>query len=117
MHIFTVLELHSGLTLMALSRKKLLFSFAAFGTISTIFFLILLSGSSKWVTSALLPVLANLSFGASLVAMNSYLPSLAKNPHKIEKPIESSSQTYRNNMVKVTIASRLNSSAKAYKLL
>jgi UMF1 family MFS transporter len=41
-------------------------------------FLLLPSDSSIWYASALLAILANVSFGASVVAMNAYLPSLAK---------------------------------------
>jgi len=73
------------LTLIAPHRKKLLLSFAALGSISTILFLILPSESSIWVTSALLAVLANVSFGASVVAMNSYLPSLAKESPEVRE--------------------------------
>jgi len=80
-------------------------------------FPILPSESSIWVTSVPLVVLANASFGASVVAMNSYLPSLAKESHKLEKPMKYSLQAHRNNAMKVAITPHLNSSAKAYKLL
>ncbi|KAJ3566214.1 hypothetical protein NP233_g7142 [Leucocoprinus birnbaumii] len=59
-------------------RKKLLFFFATLGSISAMLFLLLPSDSSIWYASALLAILANVSFGASVVAMNAYLPSLAK---------------------------------------
>ena len=85
---FTALELHSGLSLIAPHRKKLLLSFAALGSISTMLFLILPSESSIWVTSAMLTVLANVSFGASVVAMNSYLPSLAKESPEVREAYE-----------------------------
>jgi len=78
-------ELHSGLSLIAPHRKKLLLFFAALGSISTVLFLILPSESSIWVMSALLAVLANVSFGASVVAMNSYLPSLAKESPQVRE--------------------------------
>jgi UMF1 family MFS transporter len=41
-------------------------------------FFFLPSSSSIWYASALLAALANVSFSASVVAMNAYLPSLAK---------------------------------------
>ncbi|KXN90741.1 Autophagy-related protein 22 [Leucoagaricus sp. SymC.cos] len=59
-------------------RKKLLLFFAALGSVSAMLFLLLPSDSSIWYASALLAMLANVSFGASVVAMNAYLPSLAK---------------------------------------
>ena len=48
-------------------------------------FLILPSKSSIWVISALLAVLANVSFGVSIVAMNSYLPSLARESQEVRE--------------------------------
>lgn len=66
-------------------RKKLLLFFAALGSISAMLFLLLPSDSSIWYASALLAILANVSFGASVVAMNAYLPSLAKeSPEVVE---------------------------------
>jgi len=46
--------------------------------VAATFFLPLPSNSPIWLLSALLAVLANVCFGASVVAMNAYLPSLAK---------------------------------------
>jgi UMF1 family MFS transporter len=59
-------------------RKRLLLSFAFLGAVAAALFLALPSSSSVWLLSALLAVLANVGFGASVVAMNAYLPSLAK---------------------------------------
>ena len=59
-------------------RKALLLTFAAIGSLATIFFLLLPSSSPVWYLSALLAMFANVGFGASVVAMNSYIPSLAK---------------------------------------
>lgn len=78
LYYFVVLELYSDLALTAPYRKKSLLFFAVLGSISTMLFLILPSDSSIWFASVLLAVQANVSFGASVVAMNSYLPSLAK---------------------------------------
>ena len=62
----------------ALYRKPLLLTFAAIGAFSAILFLPLSSSSPLWPVSALLAIFANVGFGASVVAMNAYLPSLAK---------------------------------------
>ncbi|CAK5278101.1 unnamed protein product [Mycena citricolor] len=59
-------------------RKMLLLTFAFFGSIGAILFLALSSTSPFWALSALFACVANVGFGASVVAMNSYLPSLAK---------------------------------------
>ncbi|KAF8631651.1 hypothetical protein AX17_005053 [Amanita inopinata Kibby_2008] len=58
-------------------RKRLLLSFALLGSLSATLFLILPSTSTVWYLSALLAICANVGFGASVVAMNAYLPSLA----------------------------------------
>ncbi|KAF8906966.1 autophagy-related protein 22-like protein [Gymnopilus junonius] len=59
-------------------RKLLLLTFAAAGSLAATLFLVLPSTSIFWYLSALLAILANVGFGASVVAMNSYIPSLAK---------------------------------------
>jgi MFS transporter, UMF1 family len=59
-------------------RKRLLLTFAFLGAAAAAIFLALPSSSPVWLLSALLAVLANIGFGASVVAMNAYLPSLAK---------------------------------------
>ncbi|KAJ6632521.1 autophagy-related protein 22-like protein [Mycena sp. CBHHK59/15] len=76
-------------------RKILLLSFALLGALSATIFLILPSSSPVWFLSALLASMANVGFGASVVAMNSYLPSLAKDSpevvqimHKIQQSVE-----------------------------
>lgn len=46
-------------------------------------FLFLPSSSSVWLLCALLAVCANIGFGASVVAMNAYLPTLAKNSPEV----------------------------------
>lgn len=48
------------------------------GAIATILFLILPSTSPVWLLCVPLAILANIGFGASIVAMNAYLPMLAR---------------------------------------
>ncbi|KAF6749145.1 MFS general substrate transporter [Ephemerocybe angulata] len=59
-------------------RKRLLIFFALLGSISATLFLVLPSTSPIWPVAALLAMFANVGFGASIVAMNAYLPTLAK---------------------------------------
>lgn len=59
-------------------RKILLLGFSLFGSIAATLFLFLPSSSSLWYLSSLLAIAANVGFGASVVAMNAYLPSLAQ---------------------------------------
>ncbi|KAF8346332.1 autophagy-type protein 22 [Amanita rubescens] len=60
-----------------LHRKRVLLFFAFLGSLSATLFLLLPSSSPVWYLSALLAMCANVGFGASIVAMNAYLPSLA----------------------------------------
>ncbi|KAJ7747674.1 autophagy-related protein 22-like protein [Mycena maculata] len=70
-------------------RKLLLVSFGLCGALAATVFLILPSSSPVWFVSALLACVANVGFGASVVAMNSYLPSLAKDsPEVVEILLE-----------------------------
>ncbi|KAI0072609.1 autophagy-type protein 22 [Panus rudis PR-1116 ss-1] len=64
-------------------RKRLLLTFAFSGSIAPIFFLVLPSSSPLWPLAALLAIIANVGFGASVVAMNSYLPMLAQNSEEV----------------------------------
>lgn len=64
-------------------RKPLLLTFAAIGAFSASLFLPLSSTSPLWMVSALFAILANVGFGASVVAMNAYLPSLAKDSPEV----------------------------------
>ena len=59
-------------------RKTALVLFAAIGSVSAMLFLPLPSSSPIWPLAALLAVAANVGFGASVVAMNAYLPGLAR---------------------------------------
>ncbi|KAJ7163917.1 autophagy-related protein 22-like protein [Mycena crocata] len=76
-------------------RKILLLTFALLGALSATAFLLLPSSSPVWILSALLAAVANVGFGASVVAMNAYLPSLAKDSpevvqilHEIQESVE-----------------------------
>ncbi|KAJ7471960.1 autophagy-related protein 22-like protein [Mycena latifolia] len=64
-------------------RKILLVTFALLGALSATTFLILPSSSPVWFLAALLACIANVGFGASVVAMNSYIPSLAKDSPEV----------------------------------
>ncbi|KAF7293258.1 Autophagy-related protein [Mycena chlorophos] len=64
-------------------RKKLLLTFAFFGSSAATLFLFLSSTSPVWYIASLLACVANVGFGASIVAMNSYLPSLAKDAPEV----------------------------------
>jgi len=59
-------------------RKPLLLIFAALGSIAASLFLFLPSSSPIWYLSSFLAIAANVGFGVSIVAMNSYLPTLAQ---------------------------------------
>ncbi|KAJ7074582.1 autophagy-related protein 22-like protein [Mycena amicta] len=64
-------------------RKILLLTFALLGASAAMLFLLLPSSSPVWFLSSLLACIANVGFGASIVAMNSYLPSLAKDAPEV----------------------------------
>lgn len=66
-------------------RKLLLLAFAALGSTSAILFIALPSSSPVWLLCALLAALANVSFGASTVVANSYLPTLARSSGQVRK--------------------------------
>ncbi|KAJ3997370.1 autophagy-related protein 22-like protein [Lentinula boryana] len=66
-------------------RKILLLTCAWAGALAATFFLPLSSNSPLWFLSALLAVIANVGFGTSVVAMNAYLPSLAKESPDVVK--------------------------------
>ncbi|KAJ8091770.1 Autophagy protein 22 [Marasmius tenuissimus] len=66
-------------------RKRLLLSFAFAGAFAAVLFLALPSSSPIWLLSACLAIIANVGFGVSIVAMNAYLPSLARaSPEVVE---------------------------------
>lgn len=77
LHLFIKIVLNLT-PLSAPHRKKLLLGFAVLGALSATSFLLLPSSSPVWILSALSGIFANVGFGASVVAMNAYLPTLAK---------------------------------------
>lgn len=62
--------------------------FAALGSISAMLFLALPSSSPVWILVALLAIFANVGFGASVVAMNAYLPILAREDKEVVAALE-----------------------------
>jgi UMF1 family MFS transporter len=66
-------------------RKPLLLLFAFLGSFAAVLFLPLSSTSPLWILAAPLAMLANIGFGASVVAMNAYLPELARGAPEMEK--------------------------------
>ncbi len=84
MCIHELLGIHmSDFLWVAVHRKRLLLAFALQGAFAAILFLILPSSSPLWFLSALLAICANVGFGVSVVAMNAYLPSLAKDSREV----------------------------------
>jgi UMF1 family MFS transporter len=66
-------------------RKRLLLLFAFIGAISAMVFFVLPSSSPIWPVSSLLAIISNVCFGASMVPLNAYLPSLARNSEEVAK--------------------------------
>ena len=64
-------------------RKKTLVLFAAFGSLAAMMFFVLPSSSSLWPLAAPLAAIANVGFGASVVAMNAYIPGLAREDKEV----------------------------------
>jgi MFS transporter, UMF1 family len=69
-------------------RKRLLLTFAALGSIAATIFLFLPSSSPVWYLSALLAIFANVGFGASVVAMNAYIPALAQESPEVVRILD-----------------------------
>ncbi|KAG5651553.1 hypothetical protein H0H81_008263 [Sphagnurus paluster] len=74
--------------LQAPHRKRLLLMFALLGATAATVFLVLPSTSPLWFLAAPLAVCANVGFGASTVAMNAYLPTLAKESPEVHQILE-----------------------------
>ncbi|KAM0750426.1 MFS general substrate transporter [Meredithblackwellia eburnea MCA 4105] len=60
------------------TRHRLMTLFASLGSCFTMSFLLLPPSSPIWPVAALLALVANVSFGASIVCLNSYLPELGR---------------------------------------
>lgn len=85
-------------------RKPLLLTFAAIGASSASLFLPLSSTSPLWMVSALFAILANVGFGASVVAMNAYLPSLAKDFLEVVQAYSELPSSFENQDEDATLA-------------
>lgn len=66
-------------------RKSILLFFAGLGSISSILFLAIPSSSPLWPFTSLLAITANVSFGVSIVCLNSYLPQLARSDPAVKE--------------------------------
>lgn len=64
-------------------RKRLLLGFAALGSFAAMLFFVIPSSSPVWFLAAPLAICANVGFGASIVALNAYLPFLARGTHEV----------------------------------
>ncbi|KAI0738174.1 autophagy-related protein 22-like protein [Daedaleopsis nitida] len=84
-------------------RKLLLLTFAALGSLSAILFLLLPSTSPVWPLVAPLAICANVGFGASIVALNAYIPTLA---HSAQDVVDA-----RADLIRV---SRANPASQSY---
>ncbi|KAG8809928.1 Autophagy protein 22 [Serendipita sp. 399] len=86
LYVYSISVLLQALTVISMGtiadrpshRKFLLMFFAFLGSTSTICFLFLPSSSPVWPLSALIAIVSIVSFGASIVALNAYLPALAR---------------------------------------
>lgn len=76
----------------------MLLSFALLGASAAAIFLILPSSSPVWFLAAPLAVFANVGFGASVVAMNAYLPTLAKESPEVQKIITTIENTRSSSL-------------------
>ncbi|KAI8977803.1 autophagy-type protein 22 [Trametes punicea] len=64
-------------------RKRLLLAFAALGSVSAMLFLLVPSTSPVWPLVAPFAICANVGFGASIVALNAYIPTLAQGAQEV----------------------------------
>jgi len=69
-------------------RKKALLLFATIGSLAATCFLILPSSSMFWALSSILAITANVTFGASTVALNAYIPFLARTTRPVMSIME-----------------------------
>jgi len=79
-------------------RKRLLLFFAFLGASAAALFLVLPSSSPVWFLAAVLAMLANVGFGASVVAMNAYLPTLAKESPEVVRIFHELQQAQVSNL-------------------
>lgn len=77
-------------------RKRLLLTFAFAGAMSAMVFFVLPSSSPIWHVSSLFAIISNVCFGASFVALNAYLPLLARNSEEVIKAAAALADTPRS---------------------
>jgi MFS transporter, UMF1 family len=93
LYVYSISVLLQALTVISMGgiadraehRKFVLLSFATLGSAATILFVALPSSSSLWLLCTLLAIIAIVAFGASIVAMNAYLPGLARTTQEVRE--------------------------------
>ncbi|KAF8743009.1 Autophagy-related protein, partial [Rhizoctonia solani] len=96
MYTFSISVLLQSLVIVSMSgaadhgsyRKKLLLFFAVLGSVSTMLFIIVKPGA--YPLAALWTILSNVSFGASFVLLNAFLPVLVRNHPTVQSQLKSS---------------------------
>ncbi|CEL59721.1 Autophagy-related protein 22-1 OS=Penicillium chrysogenum (strain ATCC 28089 / DSM 1075 / Wisconsin 54-1255) GN=atg22-1 PE=3 SV=1 [Rhizoctonia solani AG-1 IB] len=96
MYTFSISVLLQSLVIVSMSgaadhgsyRKKLLLFFAALGSVSTMLFIVVKPGA--YPLAALWTILSNVSFGASFVLLNAFLPVLVRNHPTVQAQLKSS---------------------------
>ncbi|KAG8887845.1 Autophagy protein 22 [Tulasnella sp. 332] len=92
---------------MAPHRKILLLLFASLGSFATTSFIFLPSLSPLWPLCALMAIIANVGFGASMVALNAYLPGLARTSPEVvalrsNDMADNHAETYQKSIARST---------------
>lgn len=93
LYVYSISVLLQALTVISMGgiadrpehRKLLLLSFAILGSSATVLFIALPSSSPLWLLCSLLAIIAIVAFGASIVAMNAYLPGLARSSLEVRE--------------------------------
>ncbi|KAH7343615.1 autophagy-related protein 22-like protein [Rhizoctonia solani] len=96
MYTFSISVLLQSLVIVSMSgaadhgsyRKKLLLFFAVLGSVSTMLFIVVKPGA--YPLAALWTMLSNVSFGASFVLLNAFLPVLVRNHPTVQAQLKSS---------------------------
>ncbi|CAE6538007.1 unnamed protein product [Rhizoctonia solani] len=96
MYTFSISVLLQSLVIVSMSgaadhgsyRKKLLLFFAVLGSVSTMLFIVVKPGA--YPLAALWTILSNVSFGASFVLLNAFLPVLVRNHPTVQGQLKSS---------------------------
>ncbi|KAG8708551.1 Autophagy protein 22 [Ceratobasidium sp. 423] len=96
MYTFSISVLLQSLVIISMSgaadhgsyRKKLLLFFAILGSVSTMLFIVVKPGA--YPLAALWTILSNVSFGASFVLLNAFLPVLVRNHPTVQAQLKSS---------------------------